>query len=51
MQRIAELDIPGYAIGGLAVGESHEEMYHILDVVLPHAPVNKPCLLYTSRCV
>ena len=42
MQRIAELDLPGYAIGGLAVGESHEEMYHILDVVLPHAPVNKP---------
>ena len=35
MQRIAELDLPGYAIGGLAVGESHEEMYHILDVVLP----------------
>lgn len=42
MQQIAELDLPGYAIGGLAVGESHEEMYHILDVVLPHAPVNKP---------
>ena len=42
MQRIAELDLPGYAIGGLAVGESHEEMYHILDVVLPHAPENKP---------
>lgn len=42
MQKIAELDLPGYAIGGLAVGESHEEMYHILDAVLPHAPVNKP---------
>ncbi len=42
MQRIAELDLPGYAIGGLAVGESTEEMYHILDVVLPHAPQNKP---------
>ncbi len=42
MQRIAELDLPGYAIGGLAVGESTEEMYHILDVVLPHAPENKP---------
>ena len=42
MQRIAELDLPGYAIGGLAVGESHEEMYHILDVTLPHAPENKP---------
>ena len=42
MKRIAELDLDGYAIGGLAVGESHEEMYHILDVVLPYAPVNKP---------
>ncbi len=42
MKRIAELDLPGYAIGGLAVGETHEEMYHILDVVLPHAPIDKP---------
>ena len=42
MQAIAELDLPGYAIGGLAVGESTEVMYHILDVVLPHAPQNKP---------
>ncbi len=42
MKEIAKLDLPGYAIGGLAVGESHEEMYHILDVVLPHAPENKP---------
>ena len=42
MQQIAELDLPGYAIGGLAVGESTEVMYHILDVVLPHAPQNKP---------
>ncbi len=42
MKEIAKLDLPGYAIGGLAVGESHEEMYHILDVVLPHAPQNKP---------
>ena len=42
MKRIAKLDLPGYAIGGLAVGESHEEMYHILDVTLPHAPENKP---------
>ena len=39
---IREMDLDGYAVGGLAVGESHEEMYHILDVVLPHAPVNKP---------
>ncbi len=42
MKRIAKLDLPGYAIGGLAVGESHEEMYHILDVTIPHAPENKP---------
>ena len=42
MQKIARLDLPGYAIGGLAVGETHAQMYHILDVVLPHAPENKP---------
>ena len=42
MKAIAELDLPGYAIGGLAVGESTETMYHILDVVLPHAPQEKP---------
>ncbi len=42
MKRIAKLDLDGYAIGGLAVGESHEEMYHILDVTLPFAPENKP---------
>lgn len=42
MKRIAELDLDGYAIGGLAVGESHEEMYHILDTVLPYAPSQKP---------
>ena len=42
MKRIAELDLPGYAIGGLAVGESHEVMYHILDVVMPYAPADRP---------
>ena len=42
MQQIAELDLPGYAVGGLAVGEPTEVMYHILDVVLPYAPVHKP---------
>lgn len=35
MKRIAKIDLPGYAIGGLAVGETAEEMYHILDVTLP----------------
>jgi len=42
MQDIAKLDLAGYAIGGLAVGETHEEMYHILDVVCPFAPEDKP---------
>ncbi len=42
MEDIAELDLDGYAIGGLAVGESTEEMYRIIDVVEPYMPVNKP---------
>ena len=42
MQRIAELDLDGYAIGGLAVGESTEDMYRIIDAVEPHMPKNKP---------
>ena len=41
-KRIAEMDLDGYAIGGLAVGESHEEMYHIIEAVVPHLPVEKP---------
>ncbi len=44
-KRIAEFNLPGYAVGGLAVGESHEEMYHILDEVVPYLPVNKPTYL------
>lgn len=44
-KRIRELDLPGYAIGGLAVGESHEEMYRILDAVVPHLPEEKPVYL------
>ena len=42
MQQIAEMDLDGYAVGGLAVGEPTEEMYRILDVVVPHMPVHKP---------
>lgn len=42
MKEIAKLDLPGYAIGGLAVGESHEEMYRIIDSVEPHMPKDKP---------
>ena len=42
---ISEMNLDGYAIGGLAVGESHEEMYHILDVTVEHLPQNKPTYL------
>lgn len=44
-KRIRELDLDGYAIGGLAVGEKHEEMYHILDEVVPYLPEEKPTYL------
>lgn len=42
MKEIADMDLDGYAIGGLAVGEPAEVMYHILDVVVPYAPAEKP---------
>ena len=42
MQQIAELALPGYAIGGLAVGETHTEMYDTIDVVEPYMPKDKP---------
>ena len=42
MKEIAKLDLDGYAIGGLAVGEEAEDMYRIIDAVEPHMPVNKP---------
>ena len=44
-KRISEMELDGYAVGGLAVGESHEEMYHILDVTVPHLPEDKPTYL------
>lgn len=44
-KRIAEMELDGYAVGGLAVGESHEEMYHILDETVSFLPVNKPTYL------
>lgn len=44
-KRISELELDGYAVGGLAVGESHEEMYHVLDTVVPFLPENKPTYL------
>jgi queuine tRNA-ribosyltransferase len=42
MEKIAELDLPGYAVGGLAVGESTEEMYATLDYLVPEMPEDKP---------
>ncbi len=42
MAKIAELDLPGYAVGGLAVGESTEEMYETLDYLVPEMPEDKP---------
>jgi queuine tRNA-ribosyltransferase len=44
-KEIAALNLDGYAVGGLAVGESHEEMYRILDVTVPHLPEDKPTYL------
>ena len=44
-KEIADLHLDGYAIGGLAVGESHEDMYRILDAVVPHLPQNAPTYL------
>lgn len=42
---ISEMDLDGYALGGLAVGESHDEMYRILDETVPYLPLNKPVYL------
>ena len=44
-KRIAEMDLDGYAVGGLAVGESHEEMYHVLEETVPYLPKDKPTYL------
>lgn len=44
-KRISELSLDGYAIGGLAVGETHEEMYYILEETIPHLPADKPTYL------
>ena len=44
-KKIRELDLPGYAIGGLAVGETHEEMYDVLDHVVPWLPSDRPVYL------
>lgn len=44
-QEITKLKLDGYAVGGLAVGESHDEMYRILEAVVPQLPVDKPTYL------
>ena len=44
-KQIAQLSLDGYAIGGLAVGESHEEMYYIIEETVPHLPGDKPVYL------
>lgn len=44
-KRIREMELDGYAVGGLAVGETHEEMYFILEETVPYLPVNKPTYL------
>lgn len=44
-KRISEMNLDGYALGGLAVGETHEEMYHILDETVPYLPKDKPTYL------
>ena len=44
-KRITEMELDGYAVGGLAVGESHEEMYRVLDEVVPYLPADKPVYL------
>nr|WP_297766950.1 tRNA guanosine(34) transglycosylase Tgt [uncultured Butyrivibrio sp.] len=44
-KRISAMDLDGYAVGGLAVGETHEEMYHVLETVVPYLPIEKPTYL------
>ena len=48
-RKSAEMDLDGYAVGGLAVGESHEEMYRILDAVVPHLAGGQANLSYGRR--
>lgn len=44
-KRISEMDLDGYALGGLAVGESHEDMYRIIEATVPYLPLEKPTYL------
>lgn len=44
-KRITQMELDGYAVGGLAVGESHEEMYYVLEETVPYLPADKPTYL------
>ncbi len=44
-KRISEMELDGYALGGLAVGETHEQMYHIIEETVPYLPKDKPTYL------
>ena len=44
-REISDMDLDGYAIGGLAVGESHEQMYSVIEAVTPHLPKDRPTYL------
>ena len=44
-KRISQMDLDGYAVGGLAVGETHEQMYHVLETTIPYLPQDKPTYL------
>lgn len=44
-KRISQMDLDGYAVGGLAVGETHEQMYHVLETTVPYLPQDKPTYL------
>ncbi len=44
-KQLAEMELDGYAVGGLAVGETHEEMYHVLDETVPYLPQDRPTYL------
>ncbi len=50
-KRLAEMDFPGYGIGGLSVGEPKDIMYEVLDYTTPHLPIEKPRYSNTTKCI
>ena len=48
-KRISEMNLDGYAVGGLAVGETHEEMYHVLEETVPYLPKDPTTPLKEER--